>query len=214
MRAFFSFFPIIAAGLFAQPSVTWTFDNLEGIGGHKPSIEGAPRVIDTPLGKAVEFRGSPDALFFDVHPLAGAKTFTWEVIFRPDSDGPPAQRFFHMQQEGTQFRYLFETRIIDGKWCLDSFANSSTGALPLMDTAKLHPADRWYHVAAVYDGKEYRNYVNGQLQKSGNVTLSPQGPGRTSVGVRINRVDYFKGAIRLSRTTPRALAVSEFLPAP
>jgi hypothetical protein len=198
----------------ADGPVTWTFDRLDRIGGHAVTVLGAPKVIDTPAGKAIQFDGVDDALFLDVHPLAGAAAFTWEVIFRPDSDGPPAQRFFHMQENGSQHRYLFETRIIGGKWCLDSFANSAAGSKALMDTAKLHPADRWYHVAAVYDGKEYRNYVNGVLQGKADVTLSPQGAGRTSVGVRINKVDYFKGAIRLSRMTPRALAVSEFLPMP
>lgn len=202
------------ACLAAGDTVTWTFDNLHRIGGHPVTVLGAPKLIDTPQGKAIEFNGVTDALFFDVHPLAGAAAFTWEVLFRPDSDGPPAQRFFHMQQDGVPTRLLFETRLIGGQWCLDSFAASSAGSRALMDTKRLHPADRWYHVAAVYDGKEYRNYVNGQLQGAALVTLSPQGPGRTSVGVRINKVDYFKGAIRLSRMTRRALAVSEFLPAP
>jgi hypothetical protein len=70
------------------------------------------------------------------------------------------------------------------------------------------------HVAAVYDGKEYSNYVNGKLQVKAAVTLAPEGPGRTSVGVRINKVDYFKGAIRLSRMTRRALTPAEFLRVP
>lgn len=198
----------------AQTPATWIFDNLERIGGHPVTVSGSPTVIDTPHGKAIQFDGRSDALFFDVHPLAGAGPFTWEVIFRPDADGPPAQRFFHMQQEGAPTRLLFETRMIGGKWCLDSFAASATASRALMDTSLLHPAGRWYHVAAVYDGREFRNYVNGRLQGSALVALAPQGAGRTSVGVRINRVDYFKGAIRLSRMTRRALPVAEFLPLP
>ena len=38
-----------------------------------------------------------DALFVGVHPLAGAATWTWEMIFKPDADGKPAQRIFHLQ---------------------------------------------------------------------------------------------------------------------
>jgi len=53
------------------------------IGGHKTTVLGHPRVIDSPVGKAVEFNGVDDALFVDVHPLAGAETFTWEIVFRP-----------------------------------------------------------------------------------------------------------------------------------
>ena len=206
------FLPLLGAPLFAAgESVVWTFDNLRSIGGHTPRIEGAPKVVDTPLGKATEFSGAADALFFDVHPLAGAETFTWEVIFRPDADGPAAQRFFHMQEDGSQHRLLFETRIVNGQWSLDSFADTATGSKALMDLSIKHPGDRWYHVAAVYDGTEYRNYVNGVVQVRANVKLAPQGPGKTSVGVRINKVDYFKGAIRLSRMTKRALTAAEFL---
>lgn len=202
------------AALAADDSVTWTFDNLQKIGGNTPTILGSPKVIDTPLGKAIQFNGVDDALFFEVHPLASAETFTWEVIFRPDSDGPPAQRFFHMQENGTQNRLLFETRIINRKWALDSFANTSTGARALMDLELLHPADKWYHVAVTYDGETYKNYVNGKTQVHATVKLAAQGPGRTSVGVRINKVDYFKGAIRLSRMTRRALTPAEFLSVP
>ena len=202
------------AVLAADDSVTWTFDNLTKIGGHAVTILGDPKLIDTPQGKAIQFNGVDDALFLEVHPLAGAEKFTWEVIFRPDSDGPAAQRFFHMQENGSQNRYLFETRIINKQWALDSFAATSAGSRALMDLKLLHPADRWHHVAAVYDGKEYRNYVNGKLQVAAPVTLAPQGAGRTSVGVRINKVDYFKGAIRLSRMTRRALSPAEFLSVP
>jgi hypothetical protein len=207
--------PLLSVLAFAaDDSVTWTFDNLQKIGGHSVTVLGTPKVIDTPLGKAVQFNGATDALFFEVHPLAGAEKFTWEVIFRPDSDGPPAQRFFHMQENGSQHRYLFETRIINKQWALDSFAATSAGSKALMDVNLLHPADKWMHVAAVYDGKEYSNYVNGKLQVKAAVTLAPEGPGRTSVGVRINKVDYFKGAIRLSRMTRRALTPAEFLRVP
>lgn len=215
MRSLRFFLPLFTLAAFAADDpVIWKFDSLKTIGGHPVSVLGSPALIDTPQGKAIQFNGVNDALFLEVHPLAGAETFTWEVIFRPDSDGPPAQRFFHMQENGSQHRYLFETRIIDKKWALDSFAASSSGARALMDTKLLHPADKWYHIAAVYDGKEYRNYVNGQLQVAAPVKLSPQGPGRTSVGVRINKVDYFKGAIRLSRMSRRALTPAEFLPVP
>jgi len=207
--------PLLTVGVFAaDEAVVWKFDNLKSIAGNAVTVLGAPKVIDTPHGKAISFNGVNDALFLDVHPLAGAAAFTWEVIFRPDSDGPPAQRFFHMQENGSQHRYLFETRIINKQWCLDSFAATSAGSRALMDTSLLHPADRWYHVAATYDGQVYKNYVNGQVQVQAAVQLAPQGAGKTSVGVRINKVDYFKGAILISRMTRRALSPDEFLKAP
>jgi hypothetical protein len=204
---------LIAAAAAAQTpqQEVWAFDRLDRIGGHSTKILGQPRVIDTPIGKAVEFDGVDDAIFFDVHPLAGAETFTWEVIFKPYSGGRPEQRFFHMQEDGTQVRLLLETRLIDGKWCLDSFAYSKTGSQTLIDRKKLHSLDEWHHVAMVYDGREFRHYIDGELQGGAEVRLAPQGSGRTSVGVRINLVDYFKGAVRQSRMTRRALNVDEFL---
>jgi len=196
-------------------SEVWKFDSISKIGGHAVAPEGHPKVITTPAGKAVQFGGADDALYLKVHPLAGAATFTWEVIFRPDAGGAAEQRFFHFQQDGgVETRMLFEIRVIDGKWCLDSFAASGNESKALMDRSKLHPLGVWHHAAAVYDGKEYRNYVDGVLEGAAEVHLAPQGAGQTSVGTRFNRKDYFKGAVLLARMTDRALAVSEFLKVP
>ena len=198
----------------APPSETWHFDNLSTIGGHAVTVEGHPQVIETPRGKAIQFGGVDDALFLNVHPLAGAETFTWEVVFRPDVGGKAEQRFFHLQEEGSDTRMLFEIRVTGNQWYLDSFALAGTESKALLNTTYLHPLGEWYHVAAVYDGREYRNYVNGQLEASAPLHLIPQKPGRTSVGTRINRRDYFKGAVLLSRFTRGAVKPSEFLSDP
>jgi hypothetical protein len=178
------------------------------------TAEGHPRVIATAAGKAVEFGGVEDALFLDVHPLAGAQAFTWEVIFRPDVGGAAEQRFFHFQENGTETRMLFEIRVREGKWCLDSFALSGTESKALLNCGKLHSLGAWHHAAAVYDGREYRNYVDGELEGSAELHLAPQGAGRTSVGTRINRKDYFKGAVLEARMTKRAIPPAEFLKTP
>ena len=60
----------------ATGPITWTFDRLDNIGGVTTKVEGSPRVVDTPLGKAVQFNGVNDALWIEQHPLAGAATFT------------------------------------------------------------------------------------------------------------------------------------------
>ena len=195
-------------------SEVWKFDSIERIGGHAVTVEGHPRVISTPAGKAVQFSGVDDALFLDVHPLAGAATFTWEVIFRPDVGGATEQRFFHLQENGTNTRLLFETRVINGAWCLDSFALSGTESKALIDRGKLHSLGVWHHAAAVYDGSEYRNYVDGVLEGAAPLHLAPQGAGRTSIGTRIDRRDYFKGAVLAARMTNRALPPAEFLKLP
>ena len=189
----------------------WRFDRLDTIDGHQVTVVGHPHVVETPYGKAMEFNGVDDAIFVDAHPLAGVEQFTWEAIIRPDVGGNPAQRFFHLQEEGTDNRMLFEIRVVGSEWCLDSFAKSGEESRALMDPKKLHPLGTWHHVAAVYDGHEFRNYVDGVQEGAGPLHLAPHRPGRSSVGVRFNKVDYFKGGILLGRMTPRALAPSEFL---
>ena len=191
----------------------WTFDRLDRIGGHQTTMLGSPRVIETPVGKAIEFDGVDDALFVEVHPLAGAKTFTWEAIFRPDG-GNREQRWFHLQEAGSQNRMLFEIRVIGERWLLDSYNFSATGDRALMNKNSLHPLGAWYHVAAVYDGRVFSNYVNGVKQTEAEIGLAPHGPGRSSIGVRINLVDYFKGAIHWARFTRRALTPAQFARVP
>lgn len=203
-----------------QAQEIWRFDNLDTISGHPAQATGHPQIIATPYGKAMQFNGAGDGIFVAAHPLAGASTYTWEVIFRPDADGAQAQRFFHLQEQDpatgqdTQNRMLFEIRIVDGQWCLDSFANSGNSRRTLLNCKALHPLGQWYHIAAVYDGHLLRNYVDGVLQGEGELTLTPQFSGHSSAGIRINYRDPFKGAILLSRTTPHALTPAEFLPMP
>jgi len=192
----------------------WTFDRLDRVGGHPTTILGHPRVVDTPVGKAIEFDGVGDALMLDVHPLEGADTFTWEAIFRPDG-GRAEQRWFHLQESGSDNRMLFEIRVVDGsKWFLDSYLHTPRAQHALINRQSLHPVGAWYHVASVYDGREFRNYVNGVLDGAHEMPFEVQSSGRTSIGVRINLVNYFKGAIHLARFTKRPLPVTEFLPIP
>lgn len=176
---------LLCACVFPQAppeSELWTFDRIDQLGGHPTTVLGHPRVIDAPRGKAVEFNGVDDALFVDVHPLAGAKTFTWEVVFRPDPGGKPEQRFFHLQERDaktgldTATRLLFETRIIDGRWCLDSFALSGNASRALLNRERLHSLGEWHHVAMVYDGREFRNYVDGVLEGRDPVRRAGQRP--------------------------------------
>ncbi len=111
---------------------------------------------------------------------------------------------------------LFEIRIVKGQWCLDSFAlySSDGSARTLLNCNDLHPLGQWYRVTAVYDGKMLRNYVGDELQGEGELHLTPQGPGHASIGTRIDRRDYFKGAVLMARMTPHALEPREFLKMP
>jgi hypothetical protein len=204
------------------------FAKAGSVNGHQVKVLGHPAVVDSGLGgKAVQFNGVDDALFFDVHPLAGAATWTWEMIFKPDADGKPEQRIFHLQSvdpaTGTDVpneRMLFEIRIhngVDGKpaqWCLDSFATAGGQSRTLLNCEKMHPFGQWYRVTAVYDGKMLHNYVGDELQGEGELNLPQERPGRSSLGTRIDMRDYYKGMVYEACFTRKALDVADFLKLP
>jgi hypothetical protein len=202
----------------AAQQIVWTFDRLEAIGGVPTRVEGAPVLIDSPYGKAVKFDGVDDALFIDQHPLAGAATFTFEALFRPDG-GAFEQRWFHLAQEAPDpgaepdiarsSRIMFEIRVVEDQWYLDAFTRGPSHSQALIYPDKLHPVGQWTHVAQTFDGRTYRSYVGGVLQGEAEIDFTPQGPGRTSVGTRINRVSYFNGAVREARFTACALGPAE-----
>ena len=196
----------------ADKPVVWNFDQLETIGGHKATLLGSPRVIDAEPGKAVEFDGKQDAIFLDANPLAGSTQFTAEIVFKPYADGPKEQRFFHLQEAGSENRLLFETRLTDdGRWFLDTFIKSGDGDYTLFAKESLHPLGPWYAAAVVMDGKTMRHFVNGKEELAADVKYVPQGKGQTSIGVRINKVFWYKGAVRQVRITPGVLTPQEFL---
>lgn len=203
----------------ASRQTVWTFDRLSDIGGHATTVEGAPVLIDTPLGKAVWFDGIDDALFIPDHPLAGAERFTFEAVFRPDG-GAFEQRWFHLQEadevsaaqgQPPGVRFLFEIRVQDREWWLDAFIKGPGYSQVLIFPEKRHPVGRWFHVAQTYDGTTYRSYVDGVLQGEAEAAFKAQGAGHASVGCRINRVNHFKGAVREARFTTQALPVERFL---
>jgi hypothetical protein len=199
----------------AAPSSTeWALDNLASIAGHAVTVIGAPTIVSTPVGTAVEFNGASDGLMLDANPIEGLTQFTIEVLFEPAAGGPAEQRFFHVQETGTDNRALLETRMIDGRWCLDTFLEHGTAARTLIDRARTHPAGTWHVVALVFHGREMTHYVDGVRELSGDVAFQPLGRGATSIGVRMNRVSWFKGRIARVRVTPYPLAAGELMQAP
>jgi hypothetical protein len=193
-------------------SIVWDIDNSESIGGHKTTVLGQPKTILADAAKAIWFDGIDDGLIVEALPLAEAQQFTLEIIFRPDANGPREQRFLHLQQDDTDYRILIETRLTDdGKWYLDTYVKGKKGEKTLYDKLKTHPLDVWYNATLVCDGQEMRHYVNGVMEISKGLEFVPPGKGRTSIGVRMNRVYWFKGAVRKIRFTPRVLQPPEFL---
>jgi hypothetical protein len=210
---------LIAAPALARGPRTsvWRFDNLSRIGSRPVTVAGAPKTVTSPWGPALAFDGVGDGLFIDQHPLAGARAFTVEALFRPDG-GAFEQRWLNLESvdrpdlaPGTGItRLLFEIRVTGDRWYLDAFVTGPGYKSTLAVPDKTHPIGPWYHVAQTCDGRHFRSYVNGELQAESEIAFAPQGPGRASVGVRLNRVNWFHGAIREARFTPAVVPTAGF----
>lgn len=193
-------------------STVWKFDNLKKIAGVPVEILGEPRIVKTDRGKAILFDGVDDGIFIRQNPLAGAKTFTIEAIFRPDAGGEKEQRWLHIEDtENVESRAMLETRLNGNEWFLDTFLKSGENRMPLFAENFKHAVGRWYHIALVYDGSEMRHYVDGKLELTGKIDFKTFGKGGTSIGVRQNKVFWFKGAVLKARFTNRAIKPGEFM---
>lgn len=193
----------------ATDGATWTLPEFLRSPTPGATVLGSPQAVDRAAGGGLRFNGTSDGLIVPVNVLEGLDRFTIELLLRPDADGPAEQRFFHAQ-DAEGHRALLELRLDpDGRWSLDTFLYSVKQRLALLDRTQTHPADRWSWVALVYDGATMSGYVDGVLQGSGGIVFPPMRAGQTSLGVRLNRVAWFKGAIREVRVHPRALKSNE-----
>src|SRR5262249_45823636 len=148
-------------------------DNLKEICGSALIISGQPQLINAGTAKAIAFDGKGDGLLVSRNPLAGAGAFTVEGIFRPEPGGTFEQRWVHVQEDGSENPVLLEIRQSGDEWFLDTFINSGAHKLTLYSEKFKHPVGRWYHVALVFDGLTMRDYVDGQEEMSGPLTISP-----------------------------------------
>lgn len=189
--------------------IEWSAQNVPEI----LEVFGQPNVIETKLGPAVEFNGVSDGVFVNSLPLKGMTEFTIEMIFNQYGQCPFEQRFFHLGSMGA--RVLFETRVLpDDTWYFDAYLNLGRPgeAVAIIDPELLHPTDRWYNVTMVAGPEGIKSYVNGELQGTSDLKFSPVfTEGITSVGVRQNKVCWFKGAVYKVRFTDKVLEPKDFL---
>jgi hypothetical protein len=189
----------------APDDTRWRLDNLQALGGKPLTVLGEPHVIAEGGEKAMVFNGSSDGIFVPTNPLAGAPSFTIEVFFKPEEGGLEAQRFFHLQDTKT-WRVMIETRL-DGKghWWLDTFLGANGASYPMIEPKLMHPTGQWYWIALRFDGNRMTSYVNGVQELEREAKFGPMVDGQLSLGVRQNKVFWFKGAIREVRWHREAL---------
>ncbi len=195
------------------PRVEWRLDSLDRIGGHAVTVVGQPTIVDTDRGRAIQFDGVDDGLLIASNPLAGRDRFTVEVLFQPAAGGPEEQRFVHFEEAKTGHRALIELRMTpDGRWALDTFLRSPEPGLTLLDRAITHTSGAWHVARLSYDGKTMTHFVDGVRVGGGDVPFTPLRDGQTSLGMRQNRVSWFKGLIHTVRIVPEPARVIDLWP--
>ena len=152
-------------------------------------IIGTPRLTE----EGISFSGG-DGIILPENPLPALPELFIELDFLPASGGDEEQRFLHFGHiDGP--RFLFETRSLDGRWCLDTFYNNGAEGLVLLDREKLHPEDRWYTIRAELYRDRVRSFIDGRLDGEGELDRRPFQGGRASLGVRQNLISHFSGII-------------------
>lgn len=193
----------------------WKLGSLEQVAGFPIQVEGNPEIVDSPLGPVTRFDGDGDRVLVENNPLVSADEFTIELLVKPDDAYPNnwEPRIFHIEAPHNPNRRLtIEMRLNDQhQWYLDAYIKAERQQRVLIDPALVHPVGQWAHIAVTYAQSQFTSYVNGQRELSGEVTYLPIGPkGRTSIGARMNLVNWFKGEVGLIAITRSQLQPEQF----
>lgn len=173
-------------------------------------INGSPKIAASPYGRCVAFDGVDDAIFVEDMPLDSLESFTIEMVFYPEKEGPFEQRVVHIG-EVFDDRMLLEIRAVDDQWYFDGFVSSAGNNKALIDENLTHPLAQWYHVALVVSPEILQTYVNGTLELEEPYAFKGIQNRRSSIGVRLNKISWFKGMIHRIRITPGQLDPTEFI---
>ena len=181
--------------------LSWKIDSINEIDGNPVTISGAPRVISTEEGDAVEFNGKSDGILVQTNPISNWNKFQIEIDIKPYPGFPEnvEQRFLHIQDpKNENRRILIELRLNKNhEWYGDWFIKTENESLTLVDTTQTHPLNKWSTISLQYEEGEATGYVNGEFQVKGNIKyLSPGSEANTSIGTRMDQRSWFKGAIK------------------
>jgi predicted phosphodiesterase len=180
-----------------QPTAHWIFDAAsvagnkvaDRAGGLSATLVGSPQILTTAPTARLELANPIDGVVIQEHVGPGASflprealsVVAWVRIDQPTEwggvlgcfqDNHPAGFGFVLGYNKTSFQFGLASQ--------GAAANSASKLSYLVGQTKYEPG-KWYHVAGVYDGKQMRLYVNGQLdgasaEQSGPVRYAPDAP--------------------------------------
>ncbi len=179
-------------------TIDWSLSGPDVLKGHSPLVVGHPQ----PREAGLWFDGLGDGLIVPCDPLTGAEVFTLEAIVKPERGELLEQRFLHLQEDGSDDRIMLETRFGEpGTWYADTFIRSQGQEVALNDPACVHPLGAFYNLTLQCDGRRMWQRVNGRIELEAPIVFGPRGPGRTALGMRMNRLWWFRGILRHVRFT-------------
>lgn len=190
-------------------TINWKLESITEVGGNATTVWGDPAMIEVAEGeKALEFDGKDDGVLVDNNPIAGMEEFSIEVDFKPYAGYPENKegRFLHIQDPDIDNRrILIELRLNDqNEWYGDWFIKAENESLTLIDSTRTHPVNEWATISLIYKNGEMKGFVNGKLELSGNIRYLPiSAEGKTSIGTRMNKRSWFKGAIKEIRVSSK-----------
>lgn len=190
-----------------EDETVWKMDSISEIGGNSLEIHGNPTILRKGDEQAILFNGQNDGLLIDANPIHNLEEFNIELDLKPSSGYPEnrEQRFLHIQDpENENRRILIELRLNEKEeWYGDWFIKSENESLTLIDSAYTHPVGEWATIGMVYSNGVIKGYVNGKEEVSGKFQYLPIGKNaKTSIGTRMDKRSWFKGAIKEVRFFP------------
>jgi hypothetical protein len=180
------------------PSVTVDLTPATLLAGPPQAVEVLGNPVRSQDAASVVFDGTRDGLLIHgLGSIAGAPGFEIEAHIRPHPDGAFEQRFFHVQDAGSDDRLLMEIRLdSDGFWYADSYFQSGGGYAFLQDPLRRHPSGVWATYRVSYNGSEFAHFVDGTRELSVPFARrSLPHRGVISLGMRATREFQFSGEI-------------------
>jgi 3',5'-cyclic AMP phosphodiesterase CpdA len=209
-----------------KPTAHWVFDS-EGVSGKtvadrcgklSGTLLGAPTLAPGPVshlhltgpddGVLVRERVAPDAAFL---PREAFSVVAWVRIDEPTEwggflgcfqDNGPAKNGFVVGFNKKAFAFGLAT------------GSGAAAKMTYLESKTPYVRGKWYHLAAVYDGKQMRLYLNGQLDATSDARSGPVAYAKSAPLVigryKDENEDYpMRGGIREVMLCPQAVAADQ-----